>query len=198
MKNKTIPQDRYYVMQITRKDAVEKLQNHHLRRNPQVSFAFGLFDRDRKHMMASVITFGSPASPSLCKGLCGEDERLNVIELNRLWVDSSVSNNAVIYFIQESIRRVPKDIVVSFVQPEHDRISRIYKQLGFLYTGLTKERTDRVNFKGDSPHNRHNCYDKLNTYLAPRPRKHRFVLFNAEGQRKNELVKKLKYEVYSY
>lgn len=189
---------RYNVVQVSRQDALEKLKNHHLRRNPQVSYAFGLFDRTRGNKLVAVVTFGSPASPNIGRGLCGEDERLNVIELNRLWADSSVSNDAITYFIKESLRRVPKEIIVSYVQPEHDRISRIYRHIGFIYTGLTKERTDRVNFNGESKHNRHNCYDKLNTYLAPRPRKHRFVLFNTEGQRKQELIKKLRYEPLAY
>jgi hypothetical protein len=190
--------NRYYVMQITRQDALDKLQNHPLKRAPQIMYAFGLFDRLRKKSMVAVVTFGSPASPTLCTGICGEDERLNVIELNRLWADSSVSNDVLIFFLREALRRVPKEIVVSFVQPERARISRIYKQLGFLYTGLTKKRTDRVSLNGEPKHNRHNSYDKLNTYVAPRPRKHRFVLFNTTGDRKKQLEKKLKYDVYSY
>lgn len=191
--------NRYFVDQIDRKDALEKLENHYLNRKPQISYAFGLFDRDRNNRLVSVITYGSPASPTLCKGLCGEEERLNVIEINRLWAETSVSNNALVFFITQTFSNVSKEIVVSFVQPENDRISRLLKLMGFYYTGLTKERTQRVNKDGTpSPHHRHNCYMKTTTFLVPAPRKHRFVYFNAGPERQHDLFEKLNYEVIPY
>jgi hypothetical protein len=197
MKNKTVPQERYYVMQVTGQEAKEKLQNHHLKRNPQISHAFGLFDRTRNNQMTAVVTFGSPASPNVTRGVCGVEERLNVIELNRLWVDSSVSNEAVTFFLTTSMARVPKEIIMSYVQPEHDRISRIYKGLKFLYTGLTAIRRDPTPV--DDRHNRHAHYTLSKANLVFRPRKHRFVHFNALSDvREKELIKKLKYDVFSY
>ncbi len=199
MKTKTNPVERYIVTQITRQDAVEKLANHHLKRNPQVSYAFGMYDKSRNKQLVAVVTFGSPASPSITKGICGVDERMNVIELNRLWVDTSVSNEAVTYFLQTSVSRIDKEIIVSYVQPEHDRISRLYKGLGFLYLGLTTPHRDPKPV-GDlvHKHNRHAHYELSKANMVHRPRKHRFVLFNAKGQREVELVKKLKYDVLSY
>lgn len=200
MKNKTVPQDRYYVMQITRNDALAKLQEQDnvRRKNPNVSYAFGMYDRDRANRLTAVVTFGSPPSPTICVGLCGEDEKLNILELNSLWADTSVSNDAVVYFIKESMRRVPKDIILSYVSTENERICRVYKMLGFTYTGLTKARTNRVSIDGVIRHNRSKDYTFENTYIVPRPRKHRFVMFNAEGIRKKDLVDKLRYDVYSY
>lgn len=57
------------------------LDIHYARRIPPISFAFGLFENDD---LVGVITYGMPASPSLCKGICGKEYKDMVIELNRL------------------------------------------------------------------------------------------------------------------
>lgn len=57
------------------------LNIHYARRMPCVQYAFGLFDDEK---LIGVCTFGQPASPWLCKGLAGEENRHNVLELNRL------------------------------------------------------------------------------------------------------------------
>lgn len=56
---------------------------HYARRMPCIQYAFGLFDGDYPHPVG-VVTYGQPASPPLCKGLAGEENRKHVIELNRL------------------------------------------------------------------------------------------------------------------
>ncbi|QNR70348.1 hypothetical protein IAQ67_28750 (plasmid) [Paenibacillus peoriae] len=191
--------ERYFVEQIGRKDALEKLVNHPIKRNPQVVRAFGLFDRHRQNRLVGVITYGNSASPTLCKGLCGEEERLNVAELNRMWAETSVSNNALAYFLTETFRLQEKEIVVTFVPPGDERTSRLFRLVGFYYTGLTKLRTQRVNKDGSpSPHHRTNCYMTTTTAIVPAPRKHRFVYFNAGPDRKHELFEKLNYEVVPY
>ena len=54
---------------------------HYSRRMPCVTHAFGLFV---KGQMIGVVTYGMPASPSLCIGIAGEEDSGNVLELNRL------------------------------------------------------------------------------------------------------------------
>lgn len=190
-------QGRYVVAQVNRKDAIDKLN-----KRPNISYAFGLFDNIRKNEMVAVATFGSPPSPAIIRGLCGEDERYNIIELNSMWVDSSVPNDAVVYFLKKCLTRIPqnKDIVLSYVpNNSNKRIIHIFRRLGFLYTGLTKERTNRVDKEGNVRYNRSKDYDPMDTYLVPRPRKHRFVLFNTKDVgRAKELLDKLRYEVYTY
>lgn len=201
-KNRTNPKDRYVVVQISRDDAIKKLQEQEetRRKNPNTSYAFGLFDNYRNKSLVAVATFGSPPSPTICKGLCGEDERLNIIELNSLWADSSVSNDAVAYFLRTAVKRVPKEIVISYVPTNsNERIRKVFKNLGFLYTGLTKERTNRVDASGQVRHNRSKDYNKAETYIVPRPRKHRFVLFNTNDKaREKQLIGKLRYDVFAY
>ena len=54
---------------------------HYARRMPCVTDAFGLFVNGE---MIGVCTYGVPASMALCKGLAGDKNRYNVLELNRL------------------------------------------------------------------------------------------------------------------
>jgi hypothetical protein len=41
-------------------------------------------------------------------------------------------------------------------------------------------------------------YGDENVYYVERPRKHRYVYFNAKGKRKKELLKLLKYKILPY
>jgi len=192
--------ERYYVQEITSKQAKEKLSDHYLNRDPQVSYAFGLFDRQRGNSLNAVVTFGSPASPSVTKGLAGEDYRGEVIEMNRLWVDSSVSNVALKSFLESAFSRVPKKYIISYVQPERDRIARLFKQLGLHYLGLTAAHRDPMP-TGDyvGKHNRHAHYGLSKANMVQRPRKHRFVKINTSNEvEKSQLFGNLKYEVLSY
>ena len=98
------------VEQITRADAKPWILNkHYAKRMPSVSFAYGLFDNDD---LVGVVTYGSPASPSLCKGVCGEEFRSRVIELNRLVIERGMPS----CLIGQSLKKLPKPkIVVSCI-----------------------------------------------------------------------------------
>ena len=65
------------------------LNRHYAKRLPSISYAFGLFDDG---VLVGVCTYGSPASPSLCVGVCGEQYRDKVLELNRLVIDTDEPN----------------------------------------------------------------------------------------------------------
>ena len=97
------------VRQITRAETKPWiLDKHYARRMPSVSFAYGLFDNND---LVGIITYGSPASPSLCKGVCGEEFRSRVIELNRLVIERGIPS----YLIGQSLRKLPKPkIIISY------------------------------------------------------------------------------------
>lgn len=57
------------------------LKLHYARRMPCIQYAFGLFS---DFNLIGVVTYGQPASPTLCKGVAGEENRKNILELNRL------------------------------------------------------------------------------------------------------------------
>ena len=57
------------------------LPRHYSGRVPVVSYAYGLYSEGK---LMAVCTFGTPASPPLCKGVAGDKFKHNVLELNRL------------------------------------------------------------------------------------------------------------------
>ena len=57
------------------------LRKHYARRIPQIVYTYGVFEDG---VMVGVCTYGIPASPSLTMGLCGEEYKDIVVELNRL------------------------------------------------------------------------------------------------------------------
>lgn len=75
------------IIEIDYKTAVDfLLPRHYSGRVPTISKAFGWFDCQTytsEHLKA-VCTFGKPASPSLCVGICGKEHAQSVYELNRL------------------------------------------------------------------------------------------------------------------
>ena len=80
------------------------LNVHYAKRMPSISFAYGLF---KDNEMIGIVTYGSPASPFLCKGICGEKHKQNVIELNRLVLVNNEKNEAS-YLIANSLKMLPK------------------------------------------------------------------------------------------
>ncbi len=67
----------YFVIPITYEDTKDLILNvHYARRMPSVSYAFGLY-RGMEGLQG-ICTFGSPASPWLCKGVCGEEHKSKV------------------------------------------------------------------------------------------------------------------------
>ena len=60
------------------------LYKHYAKRIPSISYAFGLYD---DKTLVGICTYGLPASPSLCVGVCGENYKNKVLELNRLCIN---------------------------------------------------------------------------------------------------------------
>ncbi len=86
---------------------------HYARRMPCVQYAFGLFKNDE---MIGCVTYGQPASPSLCKGVAGEENRKNVIELNRLVISPEYNGkNYGSYLVGKTLKQLPNyTFVVSY------------------------------------------------------------------------------------
>lgn len=103
---------KYAVKQVENRLCDDLILNvHYAKRKPSISFAYGMFDGDE---LIGCCTFGSPASPSLQKGICGEEYRKQVIELNRLVLKYNRPNEAS-YLICKSLKLLPRPkIVVSY------------------------------------------------------------------------------------
>lgn len=178
----------FTVKQITYQDTKHWILNiHYAKRLPSISYAFGLFYQDE---MLGVCTFGIPASPTLCKGVCGELYKSIVMELNRLVLHPNLPKNSASYFISKCIKMIPKPkIFVSYADTQMTHVGYVYQASNWLYTGATKPRTDM--FAGEGKHSRHHKGDK--TQRVFRSSKHRYVYFHGI-----DLRDKLNYKIQPY
>lgn len=96
--------DEYFIKPInyeTAEDVVVKC--HYAHRKASCVYAFGLYSK-KPLKLRGVIIYGIPASDFVCKGVCGVEERENVYELTRLYVDDGLPKNLESYFISHTIK----------------------------------------------------------------------------------------------
>ena len=201
--------DTYTIKPITYQEAMDiVVANHYLHRRAPCSKAYGLIDKDNN--IKGVVVYGVPPSSTLLKGVCGEEEKHNVYELTRLWIDDSVAKNGESYLIGNTIKLLDKEIIVSFSEIKQGHRGVVYQASNFIYCGLSSKFKD-PKVKG-LEHQHHATYahgltnkqveEKFgfdNVYYVDRPRKHRYIYFNATSKkRKNELISKLRYKVQPY
>ena len=163
---------------------------HYARRMPCVQYAYGLFEEDK---LLGVVTFGQPASPWLCRGVAGEENRKNVIELNRLvFLPEANGKNHASMLVGKALKMLPRGLfVVSYADwGGWHHVGYVYQATNFLYTGLTKRRTDMFS---ESGHSRHNCGDSNRRQV--RTEKHRYIYLT--GNRKKQMAQ-LRYPVMPY
>ena len=164
---------------------------HYSRRMPCVQYAFGLFVNDD---LAGVVTFGQPASPFLCKGIAGKQNRKNVLELNRLVLLPEYNGgNYASYLIGNALKMLPNHtFVVSYADTAWTHVGYVYQATNFIYTGCTKPRTDKYSASG---HARHYAPNEMRR--QPRSAKHRYVYFVGDKRTKREMAKELNYPIIS-
>jgi hypothetical protein len=166
------------------------LQKHYAKRIPQIMYAFGLYEEST---LVGVVTYGIPASPSLCMGICGKEWSDKVLELNRLCLQDNTKNQSS-FLVSNSIKLLPKPtIVVSYADQAQGHVGYVYQATNFLYTGSTKERTDMGG--RDGKHSRHNKDPSIRVF---RSSKNRYVYFHGDKKQKKLMRNLLKYEVLPY
>jgi len=180
------------------------VEKHYLHRKAPCSYSWGLYEKDQ---IVGVIMYGTPSSAPLRRGIAGDDEKDNVIELTRLWIDDKIGKNAESYLIGNTVKKVNKEIVVSYAEIEQGHLGTVYQACSFLYTGLSAKRTNWV-VEGIDKHcqtiaDKHTSAELKAKYgskfkLVPRPRKHRYVFINAKKKRRMLLLDKLKYKIQEY
>jgi len=200
-------QSEYVIEPITYKMAMEiVVANHYLHRKAPCSMAFGLFNL-ATGQCDGVVVYGTPSSAPLRSGIAGKEEANNVIELTRLWVDDSVPKNGESFLIGNTLKKLDKEIVVSFADTSENHLGIVYQATNWLYTGLSAKRTDWV-VEGIEKHG-HTWADKYSAdemrekfgaafSQQPRSRKHRYLFLNATKNRKKVLLSKLRYKVQPY
>lgn len=183
---------------------------HYAHRWPSITYAFGLF---RDDVLVGCVTYGTPASSTLRNGIAGEDFAASVLELNRLVLDHNIKNDASM-LVSGSLRLIGGDhIVISFADTEQGHRGIVYQASNFSYHGLSAKRTDwkvrgmehlhgitiADQFRGIA--NRAQAMrDKYGDdfYLAPRPRKHRYIRIVGSKGFKAKAAKAIKYERMPY
>lgn len=176
------------------------LKKHYARRIPSISYAFGLYDN--KDILQGVCTYGKPPSNSLCDGICGKEHSQYVYELNRLVVNEGLIKNALSYFVSQTLKKLPKNLIlVSYADTSQNHHGYIYQATNWVYTGLSDKRTE-WRAVGSNKHSKTICEqytleerlgnpDKF--VVVDRPRKHRYVYF-----KDTRLLRELLYDIYSY
>jgi len=184
--------DKYKVKKISYQDTKPFILDiHYAKRMPSISYAYGLFLNDK---LVGIISYGSPASPSLCKGIAGEKNKKLVIELNRLVLKNNRKNEASI-LIGASFKLLPKPrIIVSYADTAQDHLGVVYQATNFLFTGTSKPRTDMAG--KDGKHSRHHLGDR--TKRVHRSAKHRYVYLLGNKRQKRQLKQELRYEIMDY
>ena len=95
----------YEVKAITRKETEPFIIGiHYAKRWPSITWSFGLFDGGE---LVGVCTYGTPASATLKRGICGDELKDSVIELNRLCLRDNKKNEAS-FLVSSSLRLLPK------------------------------------------------------------------------------------------
>lgn len=174
------------------------LERHYARRMCSITYAFGLYDGEE---LVGVCTFGSPASPPLCKGVCGEHNRDFVLELNRLVVDERRTKNTLSWFVSKCLDMLPPSIVVSYADTSQGHHGYIYQATNWLYTGLSAKRQERYDVNNPDKHSRtiwHQTGVQVEFAYRDRPQKHRYIYFTGSKKQKRKWRKELNYDVLPY
>ena len=167
------------------------LDIHYAKRLPSISYSFGLFFYDD---LVGIITYGTPASNSLCKGIAGEENKKIVLELNRLVLKNNIKNEAS-FLVGNSLKLLKKPkIIVSYADTKQNHTGYVYQATNFLFTGTTKPRTDMAGKNGK--HSRHHLGDKTKRVI--RSAKHRYIYILGNKKDKKNLLKKIKYPILDY
>lgn len=194
------------VIQIQPKETYQwLLEKHYAKRIPQIMHSFGLYVNGA---LKGVVTYGIPASPSLCMGICGKEYSDKVLELNRLCLMENNKNESS-FLVSHSIQLLPKPtIVVSYADTSQGHVGYVYQATNFLYTGLSANRVDWT-IKGMEHKHSKTISDGMTLesikekygddfYYTERSRKHRYIFFHGSKTDKKIMKKLLKYNIKPY
>lgn len=183
---------------------------HYAKRWPSITYAYGLFDDDE---LIGVVTYGTPPSATLKRGVAGDEYKGDVLELNRLCLKYNRKNEAS-FLVGRSLRLLPKNkIIVSFADTEQEHKGYVYQACNFTYHGLSAKRTD-WKVKGKEHLHGQTIADEFrgvknraqamrdkygdDFYLKPRPRKHRYIYVVGSKSYNRKVVAAIKYKQESY
>jgi len=182
---------------------------HYAKRFPSITYAFGMFQNNE---LIGIVTYGTPPSSTLRRGVAGDDYIDKILELNRLVLKYNRKNEAS-RLIGKSLKMLPESVVVSFADTEQGHVGYVYQACNFMYTGLSAKRTD-WKIKGKEHLHGQTIADEFrgienraeairqkygdDFYLKERSRKHRYVYIVGSKTFKKKALKSLKYDIMNY
>lgn len=192
---------------ITSKRAMYLVMRHHYSgRKVGVRHAFGLFDSG---LLSGVVVYSTPASYTLCRGVCGPDMSKSVLELSRLVVTTDKKNAASV-LVGSSMRQLGEHILVSYADcNDHvGHVGYIYQATNWLYTGQGTSEPKWVHPKtGEVISYTRRWIDKKAAKLGldwrdlvkvKQQGKHRYVTFTGNRRFKRKCRSLLNYKVFPY
>lgn len=180
--------------EIDRDETKEILLNYHyLQRMPNLSVAFGAFHLGE---LVGVITFGKPASYTLCNGIAGKGFSSNVYELNRLYTFDDTPRNLESKFISYALKQLKNRnwIIISFADGSMGHSGYVYQATNWFYIGKSAKRTDE--YVGGNRHHR-GASDAHKKFVIRKVRstKYRYLYICGDKRFKKDVLKELKYPI---
>jgi hypothetical protein len=168
------------------------LEHHYSKREAPSEYTFGLFLTNGT--LVGVCTFATPYSPGLKRMICGEENKDNVIELNRLALVDWLPANSESWFVAQCLNSgaIKKNIVVTFADTAQGHLGTIYKALNFIYTGLTDRKWEYTDGSNTHAFTLAKKEDKSSMGYKLRSQKHRFVYFVGDRRTRKKLRQQLK------
>jgi hypothetical protein len=122
--------------------------------------------------------------------------------------------NEASFLVSRSLKMLPKNkIVVSFADTSMGHVGYVYQATNFIYCGLSAKRTD-WKVRGKEHLHGQTISDEFrgvknrakamrekygdDFYLAPRPRKHRYIYIVGSKSFKRDVIESLKYPILPY
>ena len=179
---------------------------HYAHRAPSCVVAFGLY---KSEDLIGVITYGIPASNNV-RLICGEEYKINVLELTRLFIFDVEIKNIESWFIARTFELLRQYfphffILVSYADTDHDHVGYVYQATNWIYTGTSskggpqeyivdgiKRHTRWVNHNGGVEKVRNEAKEFI---PVKRSIKHRYVYFL---KKRRKMMHYLKFERKDY
>ena len=201
----------YNVRAVTRDMCADLILNvHYAHRWPSITYAYGLFLED---CMVGCVTYGTPPSAPLRRGIAGDVFVRDVLELNRLCLYHNKKNEAS-RLIARSLRLLPhRKIIISFADISVGHVGVVYQATNFTYHGLSAKRTDwkvrgKEHLHGQTVADEfRGCADRRSLmvekygdafYLAPRARKHRYIYITGDARDRAAIYPHIRYKRKDY
>ena len=184
---------KYKIKSIDKSQTTEWLKyKHYAKRIPPIEYAFGLFNET--NLMQGIVTYSTPVSSNL-RGIFNNEFKL--MELNRLVINEGLEKNCLSFLVSQSLKMLPTPLVIiSYADTSQNHHGYIYQATNWIYTGMTKSRTDK--YVEGSKHSRHYNNENQNGLRKYRSAKHRYIYFATSKTKRKEYMKKLNYQIEPY